>query len=97
MGLITSIRAPLPVAETTPPAPEPRKAALASLSAADRVADTTLVRAVQHAPTKPASGKAHLLEARMTVDTHAAAAAKAARDAYIEASIAAGISPLPLP
>jgi hypothetical protein len=33
----------------------------------------------------------------MTTENDAAAAAEAARDAYIKASIAAGISPLPLP
>ena len=45
---------------------------------------------------KPAANDPELLEARMTAETSAAVAAEAARDAYIKASIAAGINPLPL-
>lgn len=97
MGMITRIRAPLPVTETPFGPPEPRAPGAVLVGAAGPVAKTVLRQAVQQAPAKPGTGDPRLLEARLTTDTSAAAAAEAARAAYIRASIAAGISPLPLP
>mgnify|MGYP006350049719 CR=1 FL=1 len=97
MGMITSIRAPVPVAEApSPAAAEPRPQGTTHGGAAAPVAATQMAQAVQQTPPKPASNDAQLLEARMTAETSAAVAAEAARDAYIRASIAAGINPLPL-
>jgi len=96
MGTITSIRAPVPVAETSPsPLTEPRRAGIPPTAAA-AVAAPVLLQAVQQAPSKPFASDAQLLAARTTAETSAAEAAEAARTAYIKASIAAGISPLPL-
>ncbi len=97
MAMITSIRAPMPVAETLSAAAEPRRPGLVSTGASAPVAETALLQAVQQIPAKAGTADARLLDARMTLDTSAAAAAAAAREAYIRASIAAGISPLPLP
>jgi hypothetical protein len=97
MGMITSIRAPFPVAETPmTPAPEQRPPGLSAPGAAGPVAATQLPQAVQQMAPKRASNDPQLLEARMSAETSAAVAAEAARDAYIKASIAAGINPLPL-
>jgi hypothetical protein len=96
MGTITSIRAPVPIAETSlPPLAEPRRAGIASAGAA-AVAAPVLAQAVQQAPSKPLTSDPQLLTARTTAETSAAEAAEAARAAYIKASIAAGLSPLPL-
>jgi hypothetical protein len=97
MGMITSIRAPFPVAETPmTPAPEQRPPGLSASGAASPVAATQMAHAVQQMAPKPAANDPQLLEARMSAETSAAVAAEAARDAYIRASIAAGINPLPL-
>ena len=79
MGMITSIRAPLPVAEILTPvvAPEPRSVIAEAVSAAP-VAVAALVQAVQQVPPKPGSGDPQFLEARMTSETAAVAAAEAA-------------------
>lgn len=95
MVLITSTRAPVPVAEmptfaTTEPGLQ------GSTGAEAPVATPTLAQAVQQARPKSAANDPQLMEARMTAETSAAAAAEAAREAYIKASIAAGINPLPL-
>lgn len=96
--MITSIRAPLTAAEAVPPAAaEPRPAGGAPLGAAGPVAPSILAQAVQQVTPAQAAGAPRLMEARMTAETSAAHAAEAAREAYIKASIAAGISPLPLP
>lgn len=98
MGMITSIRAPFPVAEIpAPSAPIPRAQGVSATAAAGPVAVPDLARAVSQVTPKAAASDAQLMEARMTAKTSATAAAEAARDAYIKASIAAGISPLPLP
>jgi hypothetical protein len=97
MGMITSIRAPLPAAELPSVTTDPGGRETASTGAARPVAATVQVQAVQQAPAKTVSGDARLLAMRTTAETSAAAAAEAARNAYIKASIAAGISPLPLP
>ena len=97
MGMITSIRAPFPVAETPmAPAPEQRPPGLSVPGASCPVTATQLPHAVQQMAPKPAANDPELLEARMTAEPSAAVAAEAARDAYIKASIAAGINPLPL-
>ena len=96
MSMITSIRAPVPVAEAPlAPSTEPRRAGGVP-SAAAAVAVPVLLQAVQQTPSKPFASDSQLLTARTTVETRAAEAAEAAREAYIKASIAAGINPLPL-
>lgn len=98
MVIITSIRAPIPVGETpSMPATEPRPGGFSGTASSPPVAAPALVQAVQQMPSKPAANDPQLLEARMTAETNAAVAAEAARDAYIKASRAAGINPLPLP
>jgi hypothetical protein len=57
----------------------------------------TLLDAVQQAPAKPAHSEVQFLAARDGAEGSAQAKAEAARAAYISASIAAGVSPLPLP
>jgi hypothetical protein len=98
MGIIASIRPPVPVAET--PTPTEVKARPGGMSPADvaaPVAQTLQAQALQQPAGAEATTGRHLMQARMSADTTAAAAAEAARDAYIKASIAAGLSPLPLP
>jgi hypothetical protein len=97
MAMITSIRVPAPVAEAasqlSKPIPRPSGADQGSIAP---VAATALVGAVQQGPVMSGTGDPQLLAARTTVETSAAAAAEAAKAAYIRASIAAGINPLPL-
>lgn len=97
MGIITSIRAPVPVADQIGAAPAQAGPARVTSQAAGPVGQPVLAQAVQQtsAPTGP--GAPQLLPVRTTVETSAAAAAEAARAAYIRASIAAGINPLPVP
>jgi hypothetical protein len=96
MGMITSFRAPLPAIDTGHATQETRAASLAAASGSPSVTQTALARAVQHIPAKPSAVDPRLLDAPMTAETSAAQAAEEARQAYIRASIAAGISPLPL-
>jgi hypothetical protein len=97
MGIISSIRAPLPATEgPAQAAAELRAQGLTDVKGATPVATPMLAQAVLQMDPKPATNVPHLLEARMTAETSAAAAAEAARAAYIKASIAAGINPLPL-
>lgn len=96
MGTITSIRAAVPVAETSlPPLAEPHRAGIAP-TGAKAVSAPLLMQAVQRGPSKPFTSDPQFLTARTTSEISAAEAAEAAREAYIKASIAAGISPLPL-
>jgi hypothetical protein len=96
MAMITSIRAPLPVAETPLlSTSDPRRLGSVAHGAASASA-TDLAQAVQHMPPRPPATDAALLAMRTTVEDSAAQAAEAARAAYIRASIAAGINPLPL-
>ncbi len=97
--MISSIRATLPLTESLlPPAtPEPRASGVHPSGSAPPVSVTVHAQAVQQAPPKRMAGERQLMEARMNSEASAAALAEAARDAYIKASIAAGISPLPLP
>jgi len=96
MGMITSIRAPLPVAEA-PLTPAPISRPQGPAGATAPVAATALGQAVQQVAPKSAPNDPDLMAARAGVEDSAAEAARAARDAYIKASIAAGINPLPLP
>ena len=97
MRMITSVRAPVPVAEAVsqPPLATPRPIG-AGIGSVAPVATTAFVGTVQQGPMKLGTGDPQLLEARTTSQTTAAAAAEAARAVYIRASIAAGINPLPL-
>ncbi|WP_149586993.1 hypothetical protein [Tabrizicola flagellatus] len=97
MAMITSIRAPLPVAEAPlhPPAPT-RADRSAPVDGTAAVAPPQRVGSVTQAPAERGTDP-QLLLSRASAEATAAAAAEAARDAYIKASIAAGISPLPLP
>jgi len=97
MTMITSIRAPLPVAEVAQsPTTEPQRADRTPVGTSAAVAAPDHAQAVQQAPAKPLAGDPQFLTARTSSETSAAEAAEAARAAYIKASIAAGISPLPL-
>lgn len=58
---------------------------------------TTTLPVVQPGPPLSAASDTKLMLEQTTTETSAVAAAKTARDAYIRASIAAGITPLPLP
>ncbi len=99
MGLITAVRSQMPVTATVAQAvPEPA-ARVQAVEAARPVAATDR----KDAPQQPA-GTAATVTARLAErdeSQHPAAearrAAKAAREAYIQASRAAGINPLPLP
>ena len=95
-GMITSIRGPLPVAEaplTSSPVTRPQ----GSTGAVAPVAATALEQAVQHVPPISTANHPNLMPMRAAADESATAAAQAAREAYIKASIAAGINPLPVP
>ena len=99
MGLITAVRAQMPVGDSaqqtvTPDARADQRQPAAGMAP---VGETTLPDAPQQVPAKPVAVDPQFLAARDTLDSSAAATAEAARAAYIEASIAAGISPLPLP
>ena len=95
MGMITGIRAALPVAEApaAAPAEPPQKGAV---DATALVAAPVVERALREAGARSATSDPQLMEARMTAEISAAAAAEAARLAYIRASIVAGLNPLPL-
>lgn len=97
MVMITSIRAPLPVAEAPlhPSAqPRPDRSQVGQGTAA--VAAPLMAGSVTQTPAGQGTDPQILLS-RASDDSRAVAAAEAARDAYIKASLAAGISPLPLP
>jgi hypothetical protein len=79
-----------------PPAQAPARPMGEAAGSVAPVAATALVGAVQQGRMKTGLGDAQLLAARMTAESSAAQAAEAAREAYIKASIAAGINPLPL-
>jgi hypothetical protein len=95
MAMITSIGGPVP--KTQPPsmsATEPPVVARTLPGTGSAVSPSDQPQAAQQAPSKPASADPQFLTARTTSATEAA---EAARAAYIRASIAAGISPLPMP
>lgn len=99
MDLISAIRSQqpvqLPAAQQAPDRPVSAAAAASSKPVAETIH--------RQAPQPPASAGAQvsIRLADRDDDRHPAAearaAAQAARDAYIKASIAAGVSPLPLP
>lgn len=99
MGMITSIRAPIPAGEAPAPvaSADLRNTPAARPSTAQPVAETMLSHAAQQPAANPGAAVPRLLTANPANEISAAAAAEAARAAYIKASIAAGISPLPLP
>jgi hypothetical protein len=98
MVLITTIRAPRPMTE--PPSPstaEPLNPGRSPPGTGPVVASPMQAQSAQQAPVKPTWADPQLLAARTTAKTNATEAAEAARQAYIRASIAAGINPLPVP
>ncbi|NHB77177.1 hypothetical protein [Rhodobacter calidifons] len=97
MGIITCIRPPAPVAEQAVTAPVPAGPTRETSQTADPVGQPILAQAVQQTTAPAGPGAPQLLAVRTTAETSAAAAAEAARAAYIKASIAAGINPLPVP
>lgn len=98
MVMITSVRAPLPAAEVPlPPAADARPAARPATGETAAVAAPQMAQAVQQVPPKSGTADRQFLDARSGPETSATQAAEAARAAYIQASIAAGINPLPVP
>lgn len=98
MGMITSVRAPLPIGEL----PRQRDLAVPDRTPrADRgtaaVTGTEQPVAQHPALGVTAGSESARLSLRNTTETIAADAAEAARKAYIKASLAAGLNPLPLP
>lgn len=92
MAMITSIRAPIPLTEVPRP---PRTAEIqaspdAKPASTMPVAAPLRVGAVVQIQEKPGSTDLPLQSAQVS-------AAAAAKEAYIRASIAAGLNPLPLP
>lgn len=99
MGLITAMRAQLPVAvPSAQPLPE-SGARQPPAGVAPAVAETTRKDAPQQAAATAATVTARLAERDEGAHPAAAAraASEAAREAYIRASLASGVSPLPLP
>lgn len=97
MVMITSVRAPLPVAELpVQPVADTRQAGKPAVGASAAVAAPQLAQAVQQVPQMAGATDRQVLDARTNTETSATQAAEAARAAYIRASIAAGINPLPL-
>jgi len=99
MGLITAVRSQLPLPATPPqPVQETSTRAPAPVSApatAEPIRDDALRQPAETA------ARAAVILAERDEDHHPATAAKAAseaaREAYIRASRAAGVNPLPLP
>lgn len=95
MAMITSVRAPIPVTEI-PRQPRPAAAQMlveAKPTAAESVAPPLRADAIRQMHEK--SGLEH--QPVQSAQVSAAAAAEAAKAAYIRARIAAGLNPLPLP
>lgn len=95
MGMITSVRAPVPVTEI-PRQSRPTEVQVAPGSkpgAAPPVAVPFCTEAVHQVLEKPRPEYPPFRAAQVS----AAAAAEAAKNAYIRARIAAGLNPLPLP
>ena len=97
MVMITSVRAPLPAAEIpATPVADARHASKPPVGESAAVAATQMAQAVQQVPPKSGTSDRQFLDARTDTETSATQAAEAARAAYIRASIAAGINPLPM-
>jgi len=103
MGLIPAIRSQLPVVDAAHASGQGdlrstlRQPQGPSAPVSVPITAPTLLDAVQQAPAKPAHSEVQFLAARDGSEASAQAKAEAARAAYISASIAAGVSPLPLP
>jgi hypothetical protein len=98
MGLITAVRSQMPVAAS--PAPEPPRASPRQLvETAAPVSEPQRKDAVPQPGSATAVVTARLAERDKSDHPvpDARIAAEAAREAYIRASIAAGVSPLPMP
>ncbi len=100
MGLIPAIRPQPPVSNGSPhtaeAAPQVTAVGSAQVKGAAAVADTLHRRAVYPPEPKPGAER-HLAQPKHDPVSRAENHAEAAREAYIRASIVAGISPLPLP
>jgi hypothetical protein len=99
LGLITSFRAPLPATDpaTQTAANDPRADQRQPQGRIAPVSEPILRDAPQPVPAKATTVDANFLAARDTTEAAMAATAEAARAAYIRASFAAGINPMPLP
>lgn len=97
MGIMTAIRPQLPL-PLAPPHPTPSTTDPPRADGAKPVADPILPNALRQ-PDRAAALGLQLADADGNPPEEAArkAASKAAQQAYIRASLAAGISPLPLP
>lgn len=97
MVMITSVRAPLPAAELpVTSVADARHAGKPQVGESAAVAAPQMTQAVQQVPPKLGTSDRQFLDARTDTETSATQAAEAARAAYIRASIAAGINPLPM-
>ncbi len=97
MVMITSVRAPLPAAELPQTSvADARHAGRPAVGESAAVAAPQMSQAVQQVPPKAGASDRQFLDARTDTETSATQAAEAARAAYIRASIAAGINPLPM-
>ncbi len=95
MGIMTAVRSQVPVLQPLPAHLSPNRAASA-LSGAP-VAEPILRTAVRQTERMQETVAPHTALGADHPVAAAREAADAAREAYIRASIAAGISPLPLP
>lgn len=99
MGIMTAVRSQVPVPASPPPPASPANERAPAAQSIPAVSQPDRPQAVRQPDGASASvglqlaavddGKEPVVAAR--------AAAEAARDAYIRASIAAGVNPLPLP
>lgn len=93
MTMITTVRVAVPVSDIQPAAQDHHSGRQAAKTAGP---GTDPEPATSHLAAKQPGLDPRLLQAPCLAETSATAAAEAAREAYIRASIAAGISPLPL-
>jgi hypothetical protein len=99
MDLISAVRSQQPAQQVSPQPPSERAVSVPAAEST-RPVTQTIRRDAVHSPSGTAAQvSVHLAERDEAQHpaTDARAAAMAARDAYIKASIAAGLSPLPLP
>jgi hypothetical protein len=99
MELISAVRSLMPVPETVSPTPplDQRADLRRPQGAQPPVANTGLADALQQVIARPSTIGPMLIGDGDQLQVSATATAEAARAAYIKASIAAGINPLPLP
>lgn len=99
MDAVTAVRSQVPLPSAPPNPATDRLVSAAAAQTAPAVTETLRQDAVRQPAVSPGLVTTHLAE-RDTSDhpvAEARAAADAAREAYIRASIAAGINPLPMP